>query len=70
MPVMPVSKILMLKYLSCMAPFGSPAPRVVSPTALTGRPVSFAEPLRDAFRACGLGLMGNGMGYMLQSGYR
>jgi len=40
---------------ACMAPSGSPACRVVSPTALTGRSLSSAEPQKDAFRACRLG---------------
>lgn len=43
-----------------MAPFGSPSSRVVSPTSLTGKPASSAEPRRDAFRAWRLGSDGNG----------
>ena len=49
-----------------MAPFGSPASRVVSPTALTGRPVSSAEPPEAAFRACGWGSDGGQQGQPLQ----
>lgn len=39
------------KQMGWLAPSGSPAGQVVSPTALTGKPASFAEPRRAAFRA-------------------
>jgi hypothetical protein len=46
------------KINSLMAPFGSPANRVVSLTSLTDRSASSVEPRRDAFRALRLGSEG------------